>query len=534
MVAQVVDGIDLFKIANRSISGWVPSYKAGSVSHTRQPFCSQLEERLMLWLEYNPQVTRYARGDIGREFATTYRLPMPSDAPFSIGYTFDSTRRQRCCVLWEQAVAQSGVPQYLGSPDDLKLLLMKAVNRKTLHHGYHVQNSNRLSFQGRWYVCPGLLSRLRGREFDVYYDRRDVGVLYIFVEGEYGGAATMTHSLFRKEFFVETAFERRFQAMLRLAWQHRSWHVIVADPGAGKTIDIRDLVRAAGARAILAVTAPKNNEDGMALGNQFFSALGVPIKGRWCDRKPKLMAHMHQYDSECLIVDDAHDLSFKHLMFLKELTDQGRLQYDHPFGLCLVAAACGSVIPLKETLDQPETTWLQWRRRLDKVQPFCRVTSHTSEEVRAILASLETVYQELIPQLNLRRWSNSIYTWLTQPVLDPANSGRVTMDYLMKLVTTALEWTYQAREADVRAETLEQAASLLVLRKDTLWIIDGAGPGCDSPLSGTKEQGNGNGTQAKQEMARTDVSSHLMETSWPQICTSRLLHSYRTLCRLSS
>src|SRR5437879_12222150 len=39
-------------------------------------------------------------------------------------------------------------------------------------------------------VClPGLLSRLRGREFEVYYDRRDVGVLYLFVGGEYVGEA---------------------------------------------------------------------------------------------------------------------------------------------------------------------------------------------------------------------------------------------------------------------------------------------------------------------------------------------------------
>jgi hypothetical protein len=44
---------------------------------------------------------------------------------------WDPLRRQRRTVLWEQAVAQSGVPQYLGSPDDLKLLLMKAINRKT-------------------------------------------------------------------------------------------------------------------------------------------------------------------------------------------------------------------------------------------------------------------------------------------------------------------------------------------------------------------------------------------------------------------
>src|SRR5256712_11588848 len=98
-------------------------------------------------------------------------------------------RSQRRSVLWEQAVAQSGVPQYLGSPDDLKLLFMKAVNRKTPHHGYRTSSGNRLSFHGRWYVCPGLLSRLQGREFEVYYDRRDVGVLYLFVEGAYVGEA---------------------------------------------------------------------------------------------------------------------------------------------------------------------------------------------------------------------------------------------------------------------------------------------------------------------------------------------------------
>jgi len=89
MVAPAVEGIDLFKIAGRSISGWIPSFKAGTVSHVRQPFCSQLEERLLLWLEYNPQVISYARGDIGPQFATTYRLPTPKHAPFAIGYTFE-------------------------------------------------------------------------------------------------------------------------------------------------------------------------------------------------------------------------------------------------------------------------------------------------------------------------------------------------------------------------------------------------------------------------------------------------------------
>src|SRR5207253_9637662 len=129
----------------------------------------------------------------------------------------------------------------------------------------------------------------------------------------------MTHPLFRKYIFVETAFEKRFQAMLRSAWHNRSWHVIVADPGAGKTMGIRDLLKMAGSRTILAVVAPKNNDDEQALGDQFFTALGMPLRGHWRTRKPKLMGHLHQYGTECLIVDDAGkcptkgaDLALKH------------------------------------------------------------------------------------------------------------------------------------------------------------------------------------------------------------------------------
>jgi DNA transposition AAA+ family ATPase len=331
----------------------------------------------------------------------------------------------------------------------------------------------------------------------------------------------MTHPIFRKEIFVETAFEKRFQAMLRSAWHKRSWHVIVADPGAGKTMGIRDLIKTAGSKAVLAITAPKNNEDEMALGNQLFTALGMPLRGRWSDRKPKLMGHLHQYGTECLIVDDAHDLSLEHLMFIKELTDQGRLQYDHPLGLCLVAAGRGTTIPLKETLDLPDPTWLQFRRRLDKLEPFCRVAGHASEEVREILATLETMYQQLFPQLNLRQWAGSIYTWLTQPVLDPTHSGRVTMDYLMKLVTTALEWTYEAGETDVQTGTLEKAAQLLVLRRDTLQIIDGAGPSVEVSRPDRAEPGSAHGTEQQQETVRANGQQNTAKTVEAQVQTSK-------------
>ena len=144
--------------------------------------------------------------------------------------------------------------------------------------------------------------------------------------------------------------------------------------------------------------------------------------------------------------------------------------------------------------------------------PFCRVVGHTSEEVREILVALEKVYRELFPQLNLRQWGGSIYTWLTQSVLDPTNSGRVTMDYLMKLVTTALEWSHQAGETDVRAETLQAAAELLVLRRDTLRMIDGAGPNIEAPPSESTEQGNGSGTEPEQEVVQAGRQQNTTET----------------------
>ncbi len=40
-------------------------------------------------LSGHPQVKSYARGGIGPQFATTYRLPIPKHAPFTIGYTFE-------------------------------------------------------------------------------------------------------------------------------------------------------------------------------------------------------------------------------------------------------------------------------------------------------------------------------------------------------------------------------------------------------------------------------------------------------------
>jgi type II secretory pathway predicted ATPase ExeA len=48
----------------------------------------------------------------------------------------------------------------------------------------------------------------------------------------------------------------------------------------------------------------------------------LPARGHWSERKYLLFELLIQYGVECLIIDDAHDLSMPHLIFLKELTDQ--------------------------------------------------------------------------------------------------------------------------------------------------------------------------------------------------------------------
>jgi hypothetical protein len=46
------------------------------------------------------------------------------------------------------------------------------------------------------------------------------------------------------------------------------------------------------------------------------------------------------------------------------------------------------------------------------------------------------------------------------------------MDHLMKLVTTALEWSYAIGEQNVSPKMLEAAAEQLALHRDVIRVID--------------------------------------------------------------
>jgi transposase len=127
---------------------------------------------------------------------------------------WDTLRRQTRIALWESSVRAHGVPRWMGSQDDLKLLLMKGVNRKNPATGRYALHPHRgLSFLGRRYVSPGLLDRLRGKEIDIYYDRRDLAVIYLFLEGELVGEAYCTELMGQRVSIWEAQAARKADAV---------------------------------------------------------------------------------------------------------------------------------------------------------------------------------------------------------------------------------------------------------------------------------------------------------------------------------
>ena len=82
-------GLDVFKIAGRSISGFVHSFKTGDPRRVRQPFTTLLEEHLAMFLEYHPHVRFYQRGDASPACASAYGLMTDLGTPYRINYVFE-------------------------------------------------------------------------------------------------------------------------------------------------------------------------------------------------------------------------------------------------------------------------------------------------------------------------------------------------------------------------------------------------------------------------------------------------------------
>ncbi len=69
-----IAGLDIFKIAGQSVSGYLPGLKGSDRYPLRQPYTSLLELRLALYLEYHLHVRTFQRGDASPAFAEAHRL----------------------------------------------------------------------------------------------------------------------------------------------------------------------------------------------------------------------------------------------------------------------------------------------------------------------------------------------------------------------------------------------------------------------------------------------------------------------------
>ena len=128
-------GLDVFKIAGRSISGFVHSFKTGDPRRVRLPFTTHLEERLAMYLEYSPHVRSYQRGDASEACVKTYDLVVPLGTPYRINYIFDSKAHEYLpdyvgtyvmvgCSLQKQGVKK-------------KKALVEHLSKPKQHDGWH-------------------------------------------------------------------------------------------------------------------------------------------------------------------------------------------------------------------------------------------------------------------------------------------------------------------------------------------------------------------------------------------------------------
>jgi hypothetical protein len=283
--------------------------------------------------------------------------------------------------------------------------------------------------------------------------------------------------------FIETPFEQRFQGAVRNVWENRSWQVITAVPGSGKSMGLADLFLGSGAYKehnvrtyipVLVIRAPKNNAGEQALGIALSKAMGWIVTMPWNVRRILLPEEMARVSVECIIIDDAHDLTDVHLRLIKELTDNlAAPPHLRQVGLGLVAAHGGDVVPLKQVITTPVTLWQQFYNRMDTEHPFRAIDGHTLAEVRDILTAFEDLYRSQFPNLHLRIWAKEIYGWLTNSLLDLDSTKRVTMGHLTRLVTSALRRAYNLGETDVNGQILQETADLMIYRRDELFHIGG-------------------------------------------------------------
>ena len=154
-------GLNIFKITGQSISGWLPSYKAGK----KQPFTSLIEFALALYLEYHPRVSVYQRGDAETEFARAHGLTVPLGTPYRISYIWEGTSHDYL-PDWVGTLSNNGLPIAEGGLSSRKVVGQNLAKADAARRLAQIQN-------GRfWVATEDLLATKRHQNLLFLHGRR--------------------------------------------------------------------------------------------------------------------------------------------------------------------------------------------------------------------------------------------------------------------------------------------------------------------------------------------------------------------------
>lgn len=286
------------------------------------------------------------------------------------------------------------------------------------------------------------------------------------------------------DIFMSNAFQRRFQGILKWAWDNGTWHAVAALPGSGKSTGVRELVRAAGgykttggklSLPVLDVLAPQSAHSQIALGAAIAAGFGRVPAMPWHRLRAWLVEQLITLDVGLLIVDDAHELSDVQFALIRDLTDQVvRHRNGAGIGLCLVCASFGSDVPIASKLfAHPEQlAWAQFIRRMHRTYTLLLVNNHSADELVEICRSFEHLYQPQLPKLSLTQWTYPLYEWLTSPLLDPGRTQRVTMDNINNCLLESMRLAYDQGLDNVTSDILRYVTSRMSVRRDEPVVVD--------------------------------------------------------------
>jgi hypothetical protein len=281
--------------------------------------------------------------------------------------------------------------------------------------------------------------------------------------------------------YISTGFSTRLLPLLEYAMETSRWLVVCARSGDGKSTTLRHFQTKHPFRrgadgvlrgTVIATRVPVGRASADALLVALAEQLGAVPNLRLARLRQSVVMSIDRAGIRLIVIDDAHELSLAQLNYLRELTDMLKdLRRDSgtEVGLILLAVAetdDPADQPLWRLIARSKLSTEQFNNRLDGTSPLIMVESLSRAELGRVLATYQRLYSDLFPALRLTPWTRSVFDWLTDKRIEKANTGRVRMRSVRRLLEAVLAeaWARELPGLDAEGRMLYDTAVRLAVR----------------------------------------------------------------------